>query len=273
MPASDSRPKYLFPFGEPVRSVGQTDRSSKPVFVLGAYLDAVHAEWRRDDGTMAIRDLPVASEPAISWGGDLDEAGAIIGRIQLPMGLGTLTPASEFNGASGRALDDYFLAPLGIDRSHTWVCDLLPESRTTPAQAAAIEREYTPLVRASAGRLPPATIPVVSRPFVRDDGRRAAILDELVASGARTLVTLGDVPLAEFVHPFGGGPSLLSSYVETPRDYGQTRHIKLRGRPFELIPLVHPRRAAQLDRSPSGWNSLHRAWVDRSPSGIGVHAA
>lgn len=273
MPANDPQAPYLFPFGEPVRRVQQTDRSFKQAFVLGVYSSAVHAQWRREDGTVAVSALAVASEPSIFWRGDGDEAAEIVQRIAVPEGLGTLTPSSRFNGASGRALDDHFLAPLGFDRSQAWLCDLLPESRSNPAQAAAIEREYAPLVRASGGRLAEVTIPVVSRPFVRDEARRAAIFDELVESGASTLVTLGDVPLAEFVRSFGGGPGVLSAYVETPRDYGQPRRIKLRGRSFELLPLVHPRQADRLGKASAGWTSLHKAWLDRCLPTAGVHAA
>jgi hypothetical protein len=39
----------LFPFGQPLHRLTQSDRTPKPVFVLGVYASAVHARWLDKD--------------------------------------------------------------------------------------------------------------------------------------------------------------------------------------------------------------------------------
>jgi len=135
-----------FPFGKPIVSLRQQNRTQKRVFVLGVYASAVHARWVRADGTTAISALAVASEPEIFWRGD--GADEIVASITVPNGAGQLLAASkQLNGPSGLALDTHFLNPLGIDRRDAWLCDLLPESRCNPRQAAALEREYAPAIK------------------------------------------------------------------------------------------------------------------------------
>lgn len=100
-----------FPFGQSVRSLTQVDRTPKDIFVLGVYASAVHARWVSSDGAELVKALAVASEPHIFWRGD--DATAMIQEIRLPPGAGRLEPAvSMFNGPSGIALDERFLAPL-----------------------------------------------------------------------------------------------------------------------------------------------------------------
>ena len=102
---------YTFPFGIPVQTVSQQDRMPKKVFVLGVYASAVHARWRDPHGQTKVTALAVASEPYIFWRGD--GAAAIIDQITIPPVVGTLAPAAkQFNGPSGRALDERFLHPL-----------------------------------------------------------------------------------------------------------------------------------------------------------------
>lgn len=135
-----------FPFGQPIREVEQENRSKKRVFVLGVYASAVHARWIGPDGKQLISALGVASEPEIFWRGDgIDE---IVASIDIPEGAGRLVPASPtLNGPSGRALDDLFLIPLGLNREDVWLCDLVPYSCMSDGQAKAIRRAYEPRAR------------------------------------------------------------------------------------------------------------------------------
>jgi hypothetical protein len=120
-------PLGIFPFGQPVLPVHQTDRSPKRVFVLGVYASAVHARWRDASGKTLVNALAVASEPCIFWRGE--GADEIVGRISIPSGLGTLEPAdAKFNGPSGIALDELILHPLGLRREDAWLSDLVPHS-------------------------------------------------------------------------------------------------------------------------------------------------
>ena len=134
---------YTFPFGEPVTTVEQQDRTRKKVFVLGVYASAVHAKWVSPNGKVVVNALAVASEPYIFWKGD--GAKGLIDGIKIPSALGKLIPAAKnLNGPSGNALDDLFLKPLGITRADAWLCDLVPHSCCNLKQKEAIERGYQP---------------------------------------------------------------------------------------------------------------------------------
>jgi len=130
--------EYVFPFGSKLQKVEQLDKTPKKVFVLGVYASAVHAKWINVNGKVKVNALAVASEPYIFWKGD--GAKQIIDKVEIPATLGTLIPANEnFNGPSGKVLDNLYLKPLGYSREDAWLCDLLPYSRINPNQQKAIE--------------------------------------------------------------------------------------------------------------------------------------
>lgn len=256
---------YHFPFGEPVRPVRQTPIANAKVFVLGVYASAVHARWIGPDGGQVVAALAVASEPEIFWRGEGAEE--IVGRITVPLRAGRLIAAAQgSNGPSGRALDELYLAPLGVDRGEAWLCDLLPESRANPAQRERIERLYDPLVRT--GVVPAATIPPAptGASQIVDAARVSEIADEFERSGAEVLVTLGDHPLKEFVRAWPSGRELcptgrLSSLVGGGNAYGMRRSMKIRDRKADLIALAHPRQAAGLGSYSQVWKDRHNGWI------------
>jgi hypothetical protein len=205
-----------FPFGRPIRPVAQTDRGPKRVFVLGVYASAVHARWVSDTGRTVISALAVASEPEIFWRGDGAEE--IVSQVEVPHGAGRLEPASRsLNGPSGLALDSAFLEPLGISRRSAWLCDLLPESRCNPKQAAALEREYLPLM--SRFGLPPYEFPMVPAELANPQ-RVREIEREVLEASADVIVTLGDQPLKWFTSRYGSHTAL-SVYGESKDRYGR----------------------------------------------------
>src|SRR5437870_1786553 len=106
--------QYVFPFGQPLQKVEQKNRTKMKAFVLGVYASAVHAKWIGADGKIKVSALAVASEPSIFWAGE--NAQETISGIEIPMELGRLgVPANpSLNGASGRALDEFYLKPLGL---------------------------------------------------------------------------------------------------------------------------------------------------------------
>ena len=247
----------VFPFGQPVAPVVQRDRSPKEIFVLGVYASAVHARWIGPEGGQVIAALAVASEPSIFWRGE--DAEAIISTINVPREVGRLEPASRrLNGPSGRALDEQFLHPLGVQRSDAWLCDLVPHSCMNPRQAAAVEREYMPLVRR--GLVPAPRWSEVPKELASPD-RIEAIEAELVASRASIVVTLGDQPLRWFTRRYGSG-TRLSAYGTEKSVYGRLHPMEVRGRAVSLLPLVHPRQAAGLGGHSTTWRSLHGHWVE-----------
>jgi uracil-DNA glycosylase len=243
-----------FPFGKPILTLHQRDRSEKKAFVLGVYASAVHASWHSPKGL--IKALAVASEPEIFWRGE--NASEIISKINIPSSCGYLFPAGMiFNGPSGRTLDDLYLFPLGYTREDVWLCDILPKSRMNPHQSEAIERVYTPFVKK--GLLPLINFPCVPKVF-SDAQRRNEIVNELKQSRAKLLVLLGDKPIEGFLKYYHRIDSL-SQITENGKLYGKTIPINIDGYSIEVMPLVHPRQAGQLGTASKNWGNIHKVWV------------
>jgi uracil-DNA glycosylase len=251
-------PKGVFPFGQKVRAVRQEDRSPKEVFVLGVYASAVHARWTDRHGKQRVPALAVASEPYIFWTGE--GATDLIARVRIPAALGTLSPAAEMhNGPSGRSLDERFLRPLGLTRNDVWLCDLYPFSMLNDRQLNAIRRKYTPL--ASRHKLPK---PSLEKAPSESPGHRRVqeIAAEITESRARTLLLLGDLPIAWFLHALSPGRRRLSQFGKSPSEYGRLHRVDITGTSINVLPLVHPRQASSLGASSPSWRTIHDNWVD-----------
>lgn len=250
-----------FPFGQPVHDVRQQDRRPKRVFVLGVYASAVHAKWLDADGKVRVHALAVASEPYIFWRGE--GADSLVGRIPVPMGAGTLVPASaEHNGPSGKSLDADFIAPLHaggkvLTREDCWLCDLVPHSCLNSNQSAAINRSYASLVKSHG--LPPSSLPAVPQ-ILADKHRRMEILAELKESGAEVLMLLGDAPIRWFLRAFTNEWASLSDFGSANETYGRLHEVKIDEKKIQVLPLCHPRQAAALGTHSSRWHSLHSGW-------------
>jgi uracil-DNA glycosylase len=246
-----------FPFWTACLTVAQVDRDPKPVFVLGVYGSAVHARWTAPDGSERVKALAVASEPEPFWRGE--DAAAIVARVQAPAAVGALQAAEHrFNGASGRALDELILTPLGLRRSLTWLCDLVPHSCANAQQLAAIAREYAPL--AAAHDLPAASVPPIPATFA-DHHRAQAIAAELAASTASLLILLGDDPIQHFLHVFDRRYTRLGDFGRSADHYGRLHRVTFEGRRVQVLPLAHPRQIARLGQSSSRWYDLHQTWL------------
>jgi uracil-DNA glycosylase len=171
----------------------------------------------------------------------------------------TAPPGSAMNGPSGVALDELYLKPLGLTRQNAWLCDLLPQSRMNPGQEQAVRTRYNPVAQVL--DLPAATIPPVPNRFATET-RVKEILEEFISSGADTLITLGDVPLKEFVAPLRlCDKTSIASFGNQAGQYGQRHRFSLRGRSFYLLPLVHPRQAARLGAHNPSLADAHERWV------------
>jgi len=249
---------YKFPFGQPLVPVIQQDRSPKKVFILGVYASAVHAKWRDKYGTVLVQALAVASEPYIFWRGEGSEK--IIRNIKIPREAGMLEPAAaHFNGPSGKALDEMYLAPMGVTRDEAWLCDLLPESRINPNQRKAINKHYNPLV-GDLG-LPECTIPNFSASELRkQENRHIEILEEIEESQAETIVLMGDQPIQYWLAHFSKYRRL-SGFGETRETYGIIHKVEISGKCHNILPLVHPRQAGSLGKASKKWTQLHSEWV------------
>ncbi len=256
------KPIGYFPFGQEIASLAQVNRTPKRVFILGVYASAVHARWVDSKGKQRIAALAVASEPEIFWRGNSDQALRIISAISLPDGAGHLEPANaQFNGPSGQALDELFLAPLSLGREDAWLCDLIPHSCKNKSQKLALAREYDKKIEEL--RLPAYDWPELP-PSLATPQRRDEIESELLESKADIVITLGDQPLKWFASHFGAHSSL-SEYGRDPEHYGRLHELKVADRAIWLLPLVHPRQADGLGRHTKDWLSIHRRWAENPP--------
>ena len=257
-------PLGVFPFGQPVKSVEQADRSPKRVFVLGVYASAVHARWLGPDGRERVKALAVASEPSIFWRGD--DAESILKTIEVPADAGELVPAAaQHNGPSGVALDERILEPMGLDRSEAWLCDLVPHSCVNEPQLKAIEREYLP--RMDRLGLPRPSVSLVPKSFA-DAARRTEILVELRASMANVLILLGDQPIKWFLKHFDTRNKRLAEFGQSVAEYGRLHETELDGLSLQILPVAHPRQVAKLGRSSPKWFDLHDRWIQQTAAGV-----
>lgn len=253
--------EYIFPFGQKLHPVVQTDTTPKKAFVLGVYASAVHARWIDNDGKQLIAALAVASEPEIFWKGR--NAAEQIARIKLPPGAGKLEPANRnLNGPSGEALDELYLKPLGLTRNETWLCDILPETRLNPNQVNAIKRAYNQ--NRHKLNLQKVTIPKFKQSDLDSEVRRKDILEELFYSQAETLILLGDLPIKHFLNYFTDQKhENLASFGDTADTYGRCHEMNISGKKFQVIPLCHPRQAQRLGASSKIWYELHQKWIQK----------
>jgi hypothetical protein len=253
---------YTFPFGSQLRRVAQDESSgAKDYFILGVYASAVHAEWRAPNGKLISPAVAVASEPSIFWNGNLEEAREIIDGINIPEAVGRLAPAAgQFTGPSARILDEKVLAPLGLTRKDVWLCNLLPETRLNPGQAALIREKYNPLREKFA--LPEVTIPKRPATFCGNE-RKEELLAEFLRAKPKTLITLGEAPLIQFVIPLlkKSGVNFPYKKLSDFPKYGQKIPIELGGYVFNLLPLTHPRQIGALGSHSRDWFQRHAEWV------------
>ena len=256
---SEIVPDAYFPFGEPLKLVKQRDRSPKKVFVLGVYASAIHAKWLSPKGKVLCRALAVASEPEIFWKGD--NADEIIKQINVPSEAGYLRPAEEeYNGPSGKALDDLYLEPLGFLRSDAWLCDLVPHSLMNKSQKEAIKNRYTR--EREKYSLPMASIPEEPKNLVIDEHRRNEILAELEESQAKTIILLGDKPIEWFLSYVSDcKKTQLSEFGD--ETYGDPVLVNINGKEYTVIPLTHMRQGGSLGWHSVKWERLHRNWVEK----------
>jgi uracil-DNA glycosylase len=247
---------YQFPFGQCLQEVKQTDKTPKKIFVLGVYASAVHAKWCSPEGKEIVKALAVASEPYIFWKGEREDAERIISEIKIPKEAGYLNPADDqFNGPSGRALDDMILRPLGYSRNDAWLCDLVPYSCQNENQEKALKKNYIP-IKAKFG-LPAYSIPQPPK-ILTDEARVNDILKEILESQAETIIFLGDEPIKWFLRIVS---NCKAKKLADFKDYGAIIKATISGKEYNVISLAHPRQIAALGKSNKKWYMKHQQWM------------
>jgi hypothetical protein len=247
-----------FPFGRPSGRCAPRGRPGAAAVVLGVYPSALHVRWTHPRCHVAA--LAVDEEPWPFWDG-ADQAERIE-RWRRDVGWqeewGRVDPVGRLNGSSGRAVRDQVLQPLGIGPDDVWLTDALPfflVHRGPRTQGAAMAERYDACVHSRGlpvRQLPdrPTRARLVERAVVEE---RPRLVDELTASGAPLLVTLGDEAL-------GVAAGLVDGALprRLPRtDYGRRHPVAVQGRPLEVLPLEHPGQRG------NDWAQAHEAWVAR----------
>ena len=174
---------------------------------------------------------------------------------------------TNLNGPSGRALDELFLKPLGLNRNTVWLCDLLPYSRVNENQRKAINDNYTSDIILKYNLNPP-TIPLFDKKELNSPTRRTEILQEFETSKSETIIFLGDLPIYWFLRFFDKRYSRLAQFGDTLGTYGKSHEIRINSKFYNVIPLCHPRQADRLGASNTKWGTLHDSWVYKRNSQI-----
>ena len=137
------------------------------------------------------------------------------------------------------------------------------DKRSVGKEELEVTLPYSKILTKSSGlNLPEATIPDFDENEIKvhPARRKVEILNELEASGASTIILLGDLPVRWFLH-FYDKRTKLSQFGETPYTYGQIHKVIINGKAYNIIPLCHPRNAARLGAFSKKWADLHDEWV------------
>lgn len=268
-----------FPFGSAAtpRPPRRPDGDAS-LFVLGVYPSAFHVRWQppawavEQLAAKTIGALAAADEPVVFWDGENPDPAEVLKAWRSEVGFvdgddegqwGTVSPAG--NGTSGRPVRDRILGPLDVPTERTWFTDAIDTyfvKSGRGSQGAAMTERYGPF--ASAAGLPAASLP--PRPSIRSlvalavTEHRDRLRDELVASRAPTVVTLGEEArqvLGSIVDD-ADGPPVEALGTKDPGDaarYGKCGSIRVDGRTLEWMALVHPGQRTDT------WTKLHDSWI------------
>jgi hypothetical protein len=71
------------------------------------------------------------------------------------------------------------------------------------------------------------------------------------------IVLLGDQPIRHFLAYHDGAWRKLSDFGSA---YGRLHRVVIRDRPYNVLPVAHPRQVAGLGRHSSEWRQRHEVW-------------
>ena len=247
---------WVYPLGAPLCPYDREDTSPRALFVLGAYPSALHVRWVPPGGGHGIRALPVDNEPEPFWNGErlAEHFEAWKERDEVSI-IGDVAPAPELNGPSGTALDARYLKALDFTRTDAWIADSLPlYCQSEGVEKALARTKFSNLMLAQCAPVPNLPKHPTERQIITQAvSRHVAIRDELAASRASTVITLGNAALA-VLHAaldLNGRPAKL----RRDRDYGAPVELSVPHR-ARWYALAHP---GVLEKN-TEWSQAHAAW-------------
>jgi hypothetical protein len=249
--------------------------------VVGAYPSAFHVAWTpphgcdlRDEAMRTrplIAALAVDVEPVVFWDGLNPSPAVELQRWMAAVAFdqtrhGVVRPAR--NGPSGTGVTDHVLGRLDIDISSVAFTDVVPwyfVKRGVGSQGEAMASRFAPVAERLG--VHPGSLP--TRPSRRQlveiaasAERRDALRAEIIQAEAPLVVTLGQEALdalRDIADEVAGVQSRLA-----PNGYGEIGYLRVDGRRYDLLPLVHP--GFRRQTSDPRWVDAFEAWSDATPS-------
>jgi hypothetical protein len=251
-------PPAMFPFGQPVLPRRASADGPRRSFLLGAYPSALHVRWAPPPGPYRpIRAVPVDNEPEPFWNGA--DQHRRVERWRAEVGFdpawGTVEPAGELNGSSGRWVDRQVLEPLGLMREEVWITDCLTTYRRSVPVHGRIQDTYNPF--AGDVGLPIARLaehPDEEHIVAEALAERHRLLEELERARPEQIITLGRAALRvleRLVEVAGERPRLELRALD---GYGRPVGIRVGDRSAVWLALAHP-------GAPPPYRTAHARWA------------
>lgn len=233
---------YTFPFGRKVTARNASAGGQRDLFVLGAYPSALHVKWTSPAGA-SVQAVPVDDEPEPFWNGHdvVERTEAFLRWLSPDPAIdGSFAITQQFNGPSGKWVDDNVLAPLSATRSTAWITDCLDTYRASSG------------VEGRRADLPPFHLQphpseseIVNEAIEQHTDRLRA---ELRRCRPATIATLGNAAARVMAHLLERKPTLVSL-----EGYGAPAGLRLNGRSVKWFALAHPAAPKQYQASHAQW--------------------
>jgi uracil DNA glycosylase superfamily protein len=229
------------------------------VFVLGAYPSALHVAWRPPTGK-SIRAMAVDNEPVPFWSGDDEDE--YIARWKMAVNFrdeewGQVAGARQYNGSSGRWVDDNVLTPLAARRDEACLTDCLDTYCSSEDGASRIDDTYLTFARRAELPAELRAVRLAAHPSegaIVEQGvklHRDRLRRELSNAAPDIVVTLGNAALRVLRAIVGGRDPLVR--LKADPTYGTERTLSVNGRNTVWLPLAHP-------AAPRNYQDAHASW-------------
>jgi len=246
-----------FVFGRPVVPAKPVADGERTLFVLGAYPSALHVKWRLPHDLGLIRAIAVDNEPEPFWNGDQEEAHFCSWKeaVSLQPAWGEVEMCPQFNGPSGKWVEQHILGPLGTKREDSWITDCLDTYYESEGAADRLDEAELVAAMKNLG-IPerrhdphPSEDDIVKMALECHQPRLKAELD---VANPQIVVTLGNAALRVFAALVDGGRIRIKK-LDAEDGYGDAIDVAVLGRDLKWVPLAHP-------AAPEAYKKAHAKW-------------